>query len=213
MAFTFPLDAATFFGGLKIAEMSLFPDQPRKITQTRGGAAMDASLGEPLWRGSVSLVVRTHQDQAAIEAMLDVAARPGATFLAHDTRLNGPAADPGGVTLGAATPAISTVSVDRFDVTVSGLPVGYVLTAGDQLGVSYSGGKRGLHRIAIGDTADGSGLATVTVSTPVASGVVALDAVTLVRPVIKAVLTGVSYGGARPKITAGSSFQFVQSLG
>lgn len=210
---TFPLSAANFFAGLKIAEIRFYPEQVKVQNQTRGGSLYAADMGDVLWRGSVSLVAGYHQPQAAIDAMIDVAARAGASFLAYDTRLKGPALDPGGVVLGAATPSVHLRSgSSAFELQIAGLPVGYTLSRGDQIGVTYGGGRRGLWRVVTGGAADGAGrTGWIEVSTPISPLVQAGDPVTLVRPSIKAVLLDApGYAPAQARVQGGATFDFIQ---
>lgn len=212
---TFPLPVAEFFAGLKIAEIMLYPHQPRNVTTTEGGAVFSAGRGVALWRGTVSLVPGYHATQAAVEALIDVASRPGASFLAHDSRLNGPQADPGGAGLTGLSPELAAVGVDNLTVTLSGLPAGYVLTRGDQIGFAFGANplRYSLHRVHVGGTAAGNGTLSVVLSTFVPEGVAAGVPVQLVRPAIKAKLVEpATYALGRPLITGGASFTFTQTL-
>lgn len=215
MAFTFPLSAAEFFGGLDIAQMRVTLDQPRQVSRT-GNATLEASLGDAVRKGEVQLVVKTHADQAAVEAMLEVAARPGASFLAHDTRFNGPAADPGGAALSGSSPVIDSVDgTTNLEITISGLPAGYEITAGDVFGWEHGSDpvRYAYYRAARGAVADGTGVITIE-TTDFIKGGVAASAVVFVQPVIKAKLDAQpDWGMGRPLLTGGAKFSFTQVLG
>ena len=214
---TFPLSIDAFFGGLKVRDVSLYPDQPVNVTRSEGGAVHTAGRGVPLWRGSASLVVGYHVNQAAVESLFDVAARPGASFLAYDKRLNGPRSDPGGAALGAAEPWLFGIAPDNLTITIAGLPVNYQLSPGDHVGFTFGANptRYALLRLAVGGFADGEGRATVTASTFIPSGAAAgaSVAVSLVRPVAKFVLDAApTYGQGAPLITAGGTITFTQTL-
>ncbi len=214
MAISFPIATANLVGTLHIAEQKAFPSVPKTTSQTEGGETLIASRGDPLWYGEISLEIKDHYAQAQVEAIIDVANRPGASFLFHDARFNGPAADIGGATLGVSTPSISAVASNNLEIDLTDLPAGYVLTRGDLIGWSVSGVYY-YHRIVTGGTADGSGdLADVELSSHVDIGVTHTGAnVDLVQPVFKAKLLDVQYGAASGLLTAGAKLTFQQTFG
>lgn len=205
----------TFFGGIKKASAKLSLSDPQEVNRLADGSVIKASLGAALWQGELSLIPGYHADQGGIEVKLAKLIRAGQTFLAYDTRYNGPAADPGGVILGSATPTIHTLDGDNRRMRVTGLPSGYQLQAGDWIGWQYGTNpvRYALHRIETGATASGAGLTPLFAVEPfIRAGVTTGTAVTLIRPPVKAVMTGADYGAGRPLITDGASFSFIQTL-
>lgn len=217
MALTFPLPVADFFGGLKIAATEFDLPSAVQTSRTRGGAVVQATLGNRLWRGRASIVPRYHGEADAIRAKLSVLSEAGATFLACPAHRIGPQADPAGVTLGAATPTIHTLVAGNRELRIAGLPVGYVLTAGDYLSFTYASSptRNAFHQLVSGGAADGAGLTPAMEVTPhIRPGAVTGAAVVLVRPHFKALMSGpVGFGAQAPRITSGISFDFVQTLG
>jgi len=206
----------TFFGGLKPATTRFWLDEPLEMSRLANGTTLKSSLGEALWQGEAQLVPSRHHDAAATEARLAKLQRPGQFFLAYDTRFNDPMADPGGVILGAATPVLHTVATNNREVRVSGLPGGYVISAGDYLGWLYGSPSRyAVHRAVTGATASGGGLTPLFEMEPfVRPGfVTGTTGVVLIRPPIRAMLLDPQYGSGVLKITQGASFRFIQTLG
>jgi hypothetical protein len=205
----------TFFGGIKVASARLTLSEPQETNRLADGSILKASLGAALWQGELSLIPGYHVDQGAIEVRLAKLLRAGQTFLAYDTRYDGPASDPDGIILGSNTPTIHTLNGDNRRLRVTGLPAGYQLTAGDWIGWTYGSNpvRYALHRIETDATASSAGLTPLFAVEPfIRPGITVGAAVTLVRPPIKAVMTQADYGAARPVITDGASFSFIQTL-
>lgn len=216
---SYPLALSSFWSLLPIARCTLAPRAQVETVGLGGGDVLTASLGPSLWEGEVTLTRLYHAQAAPILALLDELQQPGASFLAHDPATLGPAADPAGATLGAATPQLNTVTVSQNLVSVKGLPAGYVLTPGDLIGWTYSSSptRYGLHRVRGGANvvADGSGVTpTFKVWPPVRTGAQANNAVALVKPPLKAVVLpgSVSPGEAAGVFTTGIRFGFRQTL-
>lgn len=221
MAYSFPLTRPDFFNGLKLRQAAFYLDQPRQLTGTRGGEQWASTAGQPRWRGSFALIPGYHYEQGAIDAMLDVAGIPGATFLVHDERRIGPDFDRSGDVVSNASLALHKISVDRRKITISGLPVGAKIVPGDYVGMVRSGvyhlhRVNGTHTDPPGNVATKDGGTTVcyvTVWPPIPDSILAGEALFMKAPPIKAALVNPpQYGGARPLITEGASLEFVQVM-
>lgn len=217
MALSSPLTVAQFWGDLCIVQASLTLHEPVEINQTRSGDVITASLGDAVWRGSVVLGREDDPGEAArIEALLALLSRPGMAFLAYDPRKPFPAADPAGRVLGMAEPTIKTLNSNRRELSLANLPAGYVLRAGDLIGWEYGASptRYGLHRLLEDVIADGSGDTVEFEVTPfIADAVTTSTAVSLIKPVFKAVLDAPpEYGSASAGIFPGAQFSFVQTL-
>lgn len=212
----FPMTAAQFFDGLAIQSMTMWPEQPQSVTRDRNGVVQTFGRGAAVWRGRVQLVPDLHRDAAAIEALLDVAARPGASFLAHDTRFDGPAADPTGAALAGRTVTVHAVGADNLSLALAGLPAGFQITRGDRVGVTWGANpvRYGLWRFHGAGVADPDGQTPlIAVTTFLADAVGPGDAVSLVRPPVKAVLDGLTYGAGLVAYTEAAAFDFIQTYG
>lgn len=214
-ALTFPLSLAAFQDTLSISSFRMECVEPAQEAQLADGTVIRSSLGEALWRGSFELIIQTHAEAAAAEAILALAARPGASVLLYDPRRSAPIADPDGSTISGSTPTLDAVATDRREVDVADLPSGYVLSRGDLLSFTYGSSptRYALHRVVTGATADGTGLAADVEVTPAIRTGYSLGAtITLVKPPMKAKIVGVTTGQGGPVVTTGASLEFVQTL-
>lgn len=219
MALTFPLPLNDFFGGLNVQATELFLAPSLVVTgRTRGGSVLTTDLGDRLWQGVCALPPARPADAAAIRARLSVLCDGGRSLLIHPMPLWAPRADPDGSILGAATPSIHTVAANNREVRIQGLPVDYVISPGDHLSATYGSNptRYGFLQAVTEAVADGSGVTPLFEVTPfVPYGLAATAPVTLVRPVIKAVLDpgAINWGQAPDKIAVhGMSFGFIQTL-
>lgn len=217
MALTFPLPLADFWNKLTIASMRLSINEAQQIDRTAGGTILKASVGDALWQGEATLSPSTQLASATeIEALVSVLGRAGASFLLYDTMRPHPASDPDGTILSGASPVIAAMESNNREISLLGLPSGYVLTAGDMIGWTYGSSptRYALHRLVTGVTANvngGTGLFEVTPF--IAPGVSVGASVTLSRPVMKAVLQpNPTYGQRRPVVIPGASFGFSQTM-
>lgn len=217
MPITFPLALADFMDLLSVARVTMSPRESVLQSTTRGGEVLRSDIGARLWGGRIVVAPasRAQMDQqvALAETLLEA---QGSFMVARRSR-HGPQADPTGAILGAAVPVILAVSIDWRDLSLAGLPAGYVLTRGDLLGFAYgtSPVRHALHRVLTTRTATGVGEITALSVTPlVRPGVTAGTPVTLVRPACKAVIVPESFdpdaeGGS---LTEGFAFDWRQTL-
>lgn len=216
MALAFPLTSAQFIALLMVGEIGF--DAPSQIEQngTAGGEEMTAELGPMLWTGEVTLGTMLQAEAAVPEVLLDILRPSGRTFYAYDTRRPAPLADPTGAILGAATPTIASLNVNNRDISLTGLPVGYVLTRGDYLAFTYATTRRALHRVvAASIAANGSGVTAQFEVTPmIRPGATVGAAVLLIKADCKAVLdrASVNKGKTSQTVNRGMTFRFKQTL-
>lgn len=219
MAYPFPLSRADFQRTLKITEARFHDPVQQETSGLGSGQFLRADIGPQLWRGTAKLAPEYHDDAQAIEAMLSILSRAGASFFVFDPRRIGPRNDPDGstLTLAQATPTIASIAGNNREMSIDGLPAGYVLAAGDMLSFEYTSGGvtlYALHRIVTGDTADGTGdTGLMEVTPPIRPGATASTEVELIRPYCKAVLVSAGYGNIRPSVDPGGEIEFVQTLG
>ncbi len=131
---------------------------------SRGGAVQVVGLGPTVWTMKYQTVVLPESVAAAWEAWLSSMRGGKRLFKAwHPMRRYGLAypSGPSGGFDGACTRTAIGGSLDT--VTLSGLPVGYVLSVGDLMSWEHATNSQALHRVTEGATANGSGAATVTV--------------------------------------------------
>lgn len=214
MALTFPLPLS-FFSSLHVEQSSF--DLPPGTTQsrTRGGEVIAADTHARLWTGRISIPPMLHGRAAQVSAKLRALRDARATLFVHPFPLWAPQSDPTGVTLGAATPTIHTISSGRL-LRISGLPAAYALTAGDYLSFAYGSSptRYGFFQLVEDAIANGSGLTPLFEVTPaLPAGLTTGLAVTLVRPYFKARLLQDSSSGLDEAIvTTGASISVIQTL-
>lgn len=218
MAYSFPLTLAQFMDLLPIAEMTFDMPEAVEISETGAGEALAADLGARLWTGEIRLDAMSNDEEAVVSAMLDVLRRAGASFRCYDARRPRPRDDLAGTKLGGATPTLTAVSASTREIQISGLPAAYRIQRGDMIGWTYGSDptRFALHRAASDVTASAGGVASlIEVSPNVRDGWTAGAAVTLYRPVCKAIVIpgSVQPGRRRSTITTGMSFRFRQTLG
>lgn len=216
MALSYPLTYVQFLGALRVEEVTFRLSHPQEHTRLGDGTVISASLGASLWTGTIRLAQANHARHAEMEALIALMDQPGATFLCHDPRYLGPANDPSGATFGSRTVTIHSVASNMRELLLTGLPAGYVLSAGDMLGFQYGSNpvRHALHRIVIGGTASSSGLTPMLELVPnLRPGAVAGLTVSLIRPACKArLLPEPNYGSSRQALSRGASFDFIQTL-
>ena len=182
---------------------------------TGAGEVLVADLGPKLWKGDVTLDKMRHEDAAEIQALIEALDGSINTFNLYDPRKKYPRADPRGVLLGSATPVISAVLSSNKEFSISGLPAGYVLSAGDFSAFNYGSNplRRAFHRIVNTVVANASGVASsIEVRPHFRPGIVTGLQVTLIKPSarVKIVPESFNSGIGRGAMTDGMAFQVIQ---
>lgn len=218
MTLNFPLDLPTFWdrlpiesGGLRLSESYDFSVSGRGEVTTEGD-------GNRLWAGQIRLAVTIPEEARDINVLLDIIRQEGAPFLAYDPHHLAPVNDPGGAVLGASVPVIASLPAGSRELSLSGLPAGYVLRRGDRLSFSYSAEpvRFALHEI-VDETvqADGSGVTPAFEVLPkVAFGAAVGAFVTLVKPFARFIVRpGTFNAGDRSRfVTRGTTFDILQTV-
>lgn len=212
----YPISAASWWSQLRIMSMTPRLTEALSHTTTRGGQTIRADQSARLWQYRVELWWYYHDQADAVLAQLEALQNAGGSFMAHPRPRNGPIADPQGAILGAATPTIASFDANARELGLTGLPVGYVLQAGDYLSFTYgTPTKFALHRVLVGGTADGTGaIGAVEVNPYIRPGAVVGAAVTLLRPEFKALIVpgSVEEGQAMRDRRSGIAFSLIQDL-
>jgi hypothetical protein len=213
MALTFPLSLANFLDKLPVAACDFDLSEAMQADETGGGEQLLAELGARVWTGRYLMAPMTFDEATAASALIDLIRAPGRAFLATDLRQRGPRGDPLGVILGAATPTVTATQAAGREITIAGLPAGYVLAPGDMLSFVYATSKRALHRVVVGGVASGGGTLAWAEVIPAVRTFAGTPAVTLLRPVAKAVIQPGTFqpGEWRDRLVTGMSFGFAQT--
>ncbi len=214
-ALTFPLSLAQFLDLLPIERARVWLDEPVGYERNRLGEVLPFSLGDRLWTGEIELGRMIDEDlPGLIASRIDLLRQPGGRWLWSDPARPAPRLDPTGATLGAATVTVASLPTDPREIGLAGLPAGYVLSAGDWVGWSYSG-RRALHQVVnTTATADGAGAVTVELIPPVRAGVTIGTVVDLKTARCRAVFLpdSVDRGATRRALVEGETFRWIQSL-
>lgn len=216
MVLTFPLPLATFFDGLAIQTGTVDLGEALETSETAGGEILSAALGNRLWTLEVTIATRSYGQGAAVKAMLDTLRYPGRSLIARASPLIAPMDDPTGAKLGNAATVLAGVATNNREITINGLPSGYVLTVGDFVSFQYGTNpvRYALHQIVVGGKASAQGSLKVELSSFVAPGFTTGVPLTLVKPVFKAVLVpgSVTPGATGSQRVDGIKFSLVQTF-
>lgn len=218
MALTYPLPLATFADTLLIAQASCYLPEQLAQSRTAGGEQLISDMGERLWTGRIELGPMQRHELGRPEALISLLRQAGRSFQMFDRRRNYPLLDPTGAILGAAAVTILALGADVREMSLTGLPVGYVLSAGDYLSFAYGSSpvRQALHRIVDTTvTANGAGQTPLFEVVPgIRPGAVAGAVVTLKKPFCKAVIVAGSTteNTGRSTLSDGLGFDWVQSL-
>lgn len=217
MALTFPLTRAQFIDTLRVATADFELGGAVEQSRTASGEIFTAALGARLWQGKIVLADAYIADADAVHAALRRATDPDASFLLYDPFHAYPKADPTGSVLGASSVTIGTIAANNRELSLVGLPAGYVISAGDYLSFTYGSSptRYAFHQVVTGATASGGGTTgNIEVMPAIRTGAAAGAAVTLKQPAMKAIVVpgSLSPRPARPLIAGGLSFEFQQTL-
>lgn len=158
------------------------------------GATQAIQLAPPRWRCDYTTKPLSMAERRPWRAWLDSLNGALRTFLGHSPLQVWPGAYPGGfagldrASGGAFDGTAQASAVSATGISIVGLPAGFVLGAGDLVGLVQNG-KYGLYRIMEAVVAAGNGTASVTLSPAVNTSLFAIGAtVNFARPVCEMIL-------------------------
>lgn len=216
MALSFPLLLGEFFNPLGRVDTTMDLGSAVQSEVTQGGEVIQSAYGARLWTGKVTVRGNTYTNLDQVTARAKLLRQAGASFLVTHPWREGPQADPTGSILGASTPTIVSVAGNMRDVTINGLPAGYLLTNGDLLEFTYLSSplRYALHEVVTPVTANGGGAAVVEVMPPLRPGYSTPMSIRLVEPRCKAVMIPDSYQAPvfSRAVQATYSFSWQQTL-
>lgn len=219
MAAGFPLSRTQFFDLLPIASGTLDLPENVQVSTTRGGEILRAELGTRLWEAEFRLGPMTPDETASVLPMLNLLRSGAGTFMTSDPTRLFPRLDPNGWLLGSAGPQLASIAANSRDITISGLPAGYVLSHRDMIAFNYASGpvRYALHEVVSNRvTADAAGLTPLfEVQPPIRPGAAVGAAITLKKPTCKAMIVPGSYQAGSMRsglVTEGISFRVKQTL-
>lgn len=111
MPITFPIAPANFMRKLLISSITFDLQQSVEQSETGGGEIISADMGPALWEGEITLSKMDHLEVNDANALINVLRPSGRTFIAYDTRREGPLMDLNGTILGSAAPTVHSIPV------------------------------------------------------------------------------------------------------
>ncbi len=131
MAISFPVPLADFIDDLEIESVVFDLADKRGTTGLGSGLVNTYQISPRLWTGSVTIglnyTTMTRQQAALLRKLQDVST----SFYISDQSALAPAGDPDGTMLGTATPLVNSLNSNNRELTIKGLPSGYILQRGD----------------------------------------------------------------------------------
>lgn len=213
---TYPLALADFADILPISDLSFHLPEQVVMSRTGQGEVLTADIADRLWQGRITLGRLKRNEAARPEVLIELIRQAGRSFLIYDTSRTNPLLDPNGAILGASAVTILALGTDAREMSLAGLPAGYVLSAGDNLSFTYNSGRHALHRIVTTSvTASGAGETPLFEVVPeIRPGATIGSAVQLKKAHCKAVVIPGSVEEAlrRNTLSEGMAFDWVQTL-
>lgn len=173
-----------FMSALTIDSVEFTLQQRQEFSRQAGGTPRVADVGPEFWQAKVGASKLSNAAARAADAIYNQMRGSLGTFYMWDPRAQYPQSDLTGAILGSATVTIYELGGDNKSLRLTGLPVGYVITAGDKLSFDHgTPNHRCLHEFVAGATADGSGHIALTEVVPhIREGASTGLVVTLKRP-------------------------------
>ncbi|MBY6160036.1 hypothetical protein KUV73_04090 [Mameliella alba] len=188
-----------------------------EVSETGGGEILTARTGPRLWSGVATITAARPGDQDRVLAYVDLIRQSGASFHLFDPRRSRPQSDPSGTLQGVAVCTVQSVAANAREITLQGLPEGFVLTPGDLVTIPHgTPAVPYLGRVVIGDSfaAGIPTTATVELVPFLPNDVHVGQEVTLTQPYCKAVYVPNSFSGVdrKPSHDTGFSFGWRQTV-
>lgn len=151
------------------------------------GRFWSARMAPPLWGATYALYSKHGAHAREINAKVYALDGMSKTMLWTDPYYAGPAS---GMVSGLEAVKVSAIRADRGALALSGLPAGFVLTAGDFLSIIHASSRYYFGTFAEGGTASSTGTITQKELRPhLPMGIAVGAAVELVRPAFRAMVT------------------------
>lgn len=215
MVQTFPMPLADFWSPLRVASLSLSLPAAAEISRTAGGEIIVAELGARLWSARVTLAPTGIENAAALQVKLRLLQRAGASLFVSPRIGDYPARDPNGV-IAESNVTIAVLPSGNQTLSLSGLPAGYALSAGDYLSFSYGNSAlHAFHQLVSDTRANTSGIVPAFEIIPqLRPGATIGASVALVKPAFKALLVpgSLNEGVMQGTRLSGVSFDLIQTL-
>lgn len=211
MALSFPYSVTAFADVLRMSSVKMRLVGDQQLSGMSTGKIIVADLAPKYWDFEVTLINMENAYASQVQALIEALDEGMNDFELYDPRRAYPAADWGGARLGGATVQINALESNNKELTLKGLPNGYVLSPGDLLHFDFgTPTKRALHRIVVGGVVPSGGVSpTLEVRPHILPGAAANAAVTLIKPAARVKMIPGSFdpGTARQMMTSGMGFK------
>lgn len=154
MALSFPYELDFLAKCLTAERVPLFLKRFDEVSGSGDGRMWASQLSTPLWTSSYNLYSKSPAEAREINAKINALDGMNQTMLWSDPYYAGPAS---GTRVGLGSISIASIRADRGAIGLSGLPEGFVLSAGDYLSIPYAGGRIYFGQFAEGGTAGSTG--------------------------------------------------------
>lgn len=146
--------------GAKIVDQRFQLVSRQEFSRTASGVTIGRDMGPALWQASFTTNPMYHRDAMVIEARLNSLNGITRGFYMGDVRGKMPREYPTGNFTDSGT--ITTVNANGRMLTISGLPAGFKISAGDYMEYNYGAGNtlRAFLQVVNSVTASGGGVAT-----------------------------------------------------
>lgn len=186
MSLTTPRDMITDW---RWQQTRLVLEPRQQLARTADGRVTAQDLGPPIWRGVEFSTVPMRREEAD-GAISEFNSLRGAlfSFYAYDVAKPRPAAAATDDQYDLTGITVSSISADRTQMALTGLPAGFVMTYGDFISVRTSIGGRELHRVVRAYPGSYNGLGTtplMEIEPPARAAVAAADVVDLIKPFVE----------------------------
>ena len=187
MALSFPISRQNLADLLPIATVEWSLGEDQELSSLGSGELLAHDLGPRLWSAECATIEADIDTIEALRARLNALDGAVQSFYLFDPRRPNPATDPTGALLAAATVSIQSIETNRKELTLAGLPAGFVLPAGTMLSVTSGNPSRtALLQLVAGVAAGGDGVAgPVELRPHLRPWIASAQPVALLKPVAK----------------------------
>lgn len=131
----------------------------QELSRQAGGRVQGKDMGPPIWTANFRSAPMPRAQSDAVMAGLRRLQGVVNSFYLSPADHHRPASLSSDAPLVGASVTVAAIRADNAALTLTGLPVGLVLRAGDYLSISSTARGREFHQLVTGGTADGTGTA------------------------------------------------------
>lgn len=197
-----------------VTQATFMPVFGQEVSGLANGALIAKELRPTYWRARLACDRLTHDQAMAIMAIIGSLQGSINTLYVWNPLKQYPVTDPDGSILGSSNVQINALGPVANDLSLKGLPAGFVLSRGDMLSFVWGTTHVALHQVVDETvTANGSGVTpTFKVAPYILSGAAVDAVVTLKRSYMESRLVPNGYDGSGASVISQASLDFVQVL-